>query len=233
MGTGVLIEQPGSPRWTFGESTKATQVFRGQYALARVSAPPRGSLGLGDFNGMKVSESSVEIERGGIGVLTVTYEGVPQDDDDEEFNLPPDEVDIDFAQQEIDARKLPRYAALTAEDLWAIDAWLNSADFNTQEFLDWMDSGENAALIAELRENLARGETHKLIWPPIVRWTSYSINEPVADGGGYIGDPFAPISFPPGYQWLRYGDQKSFTGSYWKLTRTWQAAESWSTDYYP
>jgi hypothetical protein len=235
-GTGVLTEQANSPRWEFGETARATQVFKGMYEIARASAVGKGVLGTGEFNGMKVASCTVERERGEIGVLTIVWEGLVLSEEDPEgdsIQLPPDEVELDHSLSEIDIKKLPQYSDLTKEDLWAIEAWIGSADFQTQEFLDWMETSENVAIIRELRDNLQRGETHKLLYPPVVRWTSYFVNPPPTTEGGFLEYPSgAPINVPSAYQYLRAGDSLSKSGSFWKLTRTWIGAEQWNPTIY-
>jgi hypothetical protein len=229
VGTGVLVEQVNSPQWTFAEKVSATQIFRGQYAMARASAAPRGALGLGEFAGMRVASSTVVPERGRIGTLTITYEGPPEADDGSQ--LPADECAIDYQQQEFDIRSHPTFASLTKEDFWGIDAFLNSSDFQTEEFLSWLSTGATAPKIDELLQRLQRQQDKFVMYPPIYRTTSFFLDEPFADGGGYIDYPFGLLTVPANFSWLRAGDTVNFNGTYWQLTRSWVGAggAGWDT----
>jgi len=226
QGTSVLMEVPTSPMWERGDTTRATQVFRSaSYALARASLPPKGAYGTGDFAGMFIVSATVSKERGQVGVLTLVYEGPGLVLD--EVVLPPDECEIDFAKDQQSIKELPLFSDLTDEDRWAIDVWVNSADFRTHEFFQYMESGANAALMGQLRERLLRGQEHKLIFPPVYRWTSYYLDEPYADGGGYIDFPNGPLTAPSNYMYLRAGDQLSFNGTFYRVSRTWIGAPMW------
>ena len=230
-GTGVLIEQPDSPLWERGDVTRATMKLKGLYALALASMLRKGALGTGAFAGMKVISSTVARERGGVGLLTIVLEGPAPEDDD--IILPPDEFECDFGQQELDIKKHPNYAALTAEDLWAVDAFINSADFQTVDFFEWLTEGPNGPAAESLLERLQRGEDHYAIFPPVLRWTSYFLDEPAPNGGGYIEIPPTPSAPTAGWAFLRAGDSISFNGTFWKLTRTWIGSRDWDNEIYP
>ncbi|HEY0549890.1 MAG TPA: hypothetical protein VGF13_09825 [Verrucomicrobiae bacterium] len=225
IGTGVLIEQPNSPHWNFAERVTATQIFKGQYALARASCPPKGALGLGEFAGMRVESSSVVPERMRVGVLTITYEGPPDADGDPQ--LPSDECDIDYAQQDFDIRSHPYFGDLTKEDLWAAEAFANSSDFQTADAFQWLESGVNSEKTLQLIERLQRGQEKYPLFPPLYTFTSYFLDDPGSDGGGYLQEPFGTLTAPGGWDWLRLGDKISHNGTFWKLTRSWLASELW------
>lgn len=234
QGTSVLQEVPTSPTWEFGETARVTRVFRSaSYYLTKASAPHRGAYGTGEFAGMKVVSSVVGKERGQIGVLTVVMEGPPSGVDAEDVQIPADEFEIEYGQQELDLRKHPIYAALTKEDLWAIDAALNASDFQTQEFFDWITTGANGPACESLLKRLQQGRDKYAVYPPVLRWTSYFVDEPAASGGGYLEFPFLPLTPPPGFDYLRAGDSLKHNGTFYVLTRTWVGAPSWDNEIYP
>ena len=92
-GSTALIEQPNSPRWTFGEQIELVRTLKGQYAVCLQSAPGFGAIGTGVAAGLRVRESTVTRERGSIGVLTIAFapfrnqpsENIPLPEDTEEM----------------------------------------------------------------------------------------------------------------------------------------------------
>jgi hypothetical protein len=225
-GTGVLQEQPNSPRWSYAETVQATQIFRGLYELARASALRKGTLGLGQFVGMRVASSTVEHERGGVGTLTIVWEGlaVSENENEGDVQMPPDEIDVSYEQQELDIRKHPYFAALTSSDLAGAKAYVEAGDPVT---LAELQSLGGDSLVNDLILRLQRGQENYVVYAPVIRHTSFFLNPPALDGGGYVDFPSIPGGAPSGWQYLRAGDSMSWNGSFYKLTRSWQAAPSW------
>ena len=205
---------------------QATQIFRGMYALARASAMRKGTIGLGEFTGMRVASCVVEHERGDAGTLTVTWEGlaVTEDEDEGDVQMPPDEIDVSYEQQELDIRKHPYFAALTSSDLAGAKAYVEAGDPVTLAELQSLGSDP---LVNDLILRLQRGVENYVVYAPVIRHTSYFLNPPWLDGGGYIDFPSIPGGAPSGWQYLRAGDSMTWNGSFYKLTRSWQAAPLW------
>src|SRR5689334_12912331 len=110
-GSTALIDQPGSPAWTFGESVEMVRTLRGQYAIALASAPGRGALGTGTAAGLRVLESTVQHERGGLGVLTIKFGPIPG----QAFNnipVPPEEETLERGVLTFGVETHPLFASL-------------------------------------------------------------------------------------------------------------------------
>lgn len=224
-----LYEQPDSPVWQFGERVTATQTFRGTYDLCLASAPARGALGTGDFTGGVVAAATVARERGGLGVLTIVYEGTTLGAWPGGATVPADECEIEDNQQEFAIQKAPIFSELSFDDLKAIQAFVDGDDV-TADVLEWIFDDELAqALVTKLQ----RGQTHFVLFPPVYSWTTHWLSEPAWDSGGYVEDPYGPVTPAMDVIWLRMGDKLSFNGSYWRLTRRWLGAYEWDEDIYP
>lgn len=241
FGTGALIEQEGSPLWQTGEKTTVTETYRGDWDLARASLPPRGVLGVGQLAGLRVAGGSVVREKGGIGLLTIQYEGLL---DGEETQVPPDEPELEYSQQEFAIENHAKFAVLTDDTIALCHDCANAktgqerADLEArlQEGIEDLTLGgfpDQAAAVEALFTRLNRGETHYSLNMPLVKFSSYYTSEPETDGGGYFEVPSAPITIPSGWTWMRLPDSKGYNQAFWKLTRSWQALKSPDTYIYP
>jgi hypothetical protein len=219
FGTETLVEQAGSPQWDFGDTITATQVFKGPHALCLSSAPLKGTAGSGDFAGLLVSKATVVREKGGIGLLTITYEGWLISEG-EGGQVPSDEVEIELIQQELAIEKHPKFSLIDTDGIRAAHAYVDAKEDKEITQFDWLFQYEDTT---ELVRRLQRGQDHYVMYVPVYVWTSYYITEPFVDPGGYPEDPFGPATAPLGFEWLRAGDTLSFTGAFWKLTRRWIA----------
>lgn len=226
----ALVEQSNSPQWEFAEKISATQIFRGSLSLCRSSAPRKGALGTGDYAGLTVESSTVLPDKGGLATLTIRYEGAGTDTD--ESQLPPDEFSIDNQPQEFALEKHPRYSGLSQTTFEAIRQYPTITDVTVASEL-WQKSIAPYDRAIELSEKLLRGQTHFTLWVPVYNWTAYYITEPSAESGGFGEDPFGPLAVPLGWEWLRKGDLVGFNGTYYTLTRSWQAAIEIDADVYP
>lgn len=219
-------EQLGSPAWDFQDRVTVTRRFRGTYAAVSAARPPNGAFGLGIYLGLRVTKSTLApVDRGGIWEMAFTMEGLPPTEP-----LPPDDAGITYTQQEFALEKHPRYSSLSDATREKVKSYLNAADPDQRgKIYDSIPVG----LAQELAGKLLAGQTHFTLYPPVYRWVMHSYLPPADDAGGYIQNPFGPIGFPSGYEWLRQGDDLQWTGNFWQLTRSWQSAYDWDADIYP
>jgi hypothetical protein len=233
LGDEALNEDPGSPRWEFGERITCRRTFRGSYALCLSSAPMRGAYGTGDFSGYRVDKSTVEHAPGDRGVLSIDY--LTSGEPDQGAQLPDSESSIELQQIEQDVRTNPRYTSLTSQNLNDITTLLEtdqtSAEWTAAQTRTQAD--EQWELINELWDKLERKNTHYALWVPTVRIKVFYWSPP--DGlvlGGYLEDPPAMYLTPPAGVYLRAADSVTFNGTTWEVTSSWIGAPDWDTDLY-
>jgi hypothetical protein len=233
LGEETLNEDPGSPRWEFGERIICRRTFRGSYDLCLSSAPMRGAYGTGDFAGYRVDKSTVDHAQGDRGLLVIDYQtsGEPP----QGATLPETESSIDLQQIEQDLRKHPRYTALTTGNFNDITTLLeNDQDkdaYNAAHARILAD--DQFELIDELWGKLERKITHYALWTPTVRLKVFYWSPP--DGlttGGFIEDPPAMWITPPSGTYLRAADSVQYNGTTWEVTSTWVGAPDWDADLY-
>lgn len=228
FGTGVMTEQPGSPHWELGEKASVTYTYRGQWALALASAPGKGTLGTGDAAGLLVARSTVVREQGGVGLLVITYEGIREDD----VQVPSDDIDDGFEQQDFALEKHPNFADLDEDDILAAHNYAAAKDDEEAANYGWIFT-EGSTQLQELARRLNRGFSHFKLDLPRLSWTTYWIDEPFLDAGGYFEIPGCPQSFDGGYDYIRLPDQRNWSNGFWRLTRSWQAVINPDTYIYP
>lgn len=231
-GTGVLIEQAGSPSWEFAEVARCTQIFRGDYGLALGSAPRRGYLGTGALAGLKVEGSTVVFEKGGIGLLTITYTGVLEGDD----QVPADEFEDGYDPQEFPIESHPYFAVLDDDTIRACKNYAEATDAEAKREAAWVIVEEDVDPQFQVRSDLAvrlnRGKTNFRYNLPVFTWTSYWTERPPLDPGQYLDTPtFADP--PTAFDYVRLPDRRRYTNGFWALTRSWQAVINFDTTLYP
>jgi len=234
IGQSGLLEMSDSPRWSFSKDKGAvlTRAFRGPYATALASRPPIGAFGLGTYAGLRVTDVQVTSEKPGIGQLTWTMEGALLTNGLPE--LPPETASVDPVKQEFRMEKHPLYSDITLDTLSAINSALSATkEEDRADYLLRIYEAADTDIAVPLYEKMAHGETHFVLYMPVYKWTFYSLTTPTLDEGGYLQDPYGPIPIPPGFDWLREADAFEWTGSFWKVTRTWQALINPDPDIYP
>lgn len=233
-GDAALIEQPDSPKWTFGESITAVRTFlASSHSVALSAAPMRGAQGTGEFAGLRVRESVVTKVRGGQGSLTITFESQPGAVPGQGSQLPADELEIVNEKIEQDLRKHPRYAAL-GQAMFSYINTLLEVKFDDPSVPEAQNQVFSNELAYELFLKLQRGATHYALYVPVYRWIVYSWT-PFLDleVGGFIETPINDVLPPPGgYQWLREGDRTHHNGAAWVKEMKWLGAPEWDADIY-
>ena len=208
-------------------------VFKGPYSLCLSSAPGFNAIGTGAAAGLRVKESTVTRERGGIGVLTIAY--APYGTALAEFlPLPPDTESLERNQLEYALQYHSKFASVTSQQLTDINTVLNT---------HWEDPVHGDAL-DRVNTNFAAGQlllkkqkgTHFFVeYPPIYTRNSYSWDEPTGlHGGGTTGSPPTfGLTLPAGFLWLRHADSLSHNGTHFELSRKWQGSKEIDPDLYP
>jgi len=239
IGQSTLQEAPDSPQWGFTveKGASVTRTFRGTYALAMASRPPLNAFGTGIYAGLRITSVEVHAEKPGIGVLTWTMTGALITDGLPE--LPPDTCSIEPAKQEFALESHPRYSSLDDDEKDAIHQALNATDETQRKdannSVDAFDLLASNTLRRELLEKLKKQQTHYVLYLGVYTWSLSSLTLPAADPGGYIQLPYGPIPAPVGPEtgWLREADKLEWTGSFWKLTRSWIAGIDIDPNIYP
>lgn len=231
-GSSQLEEAASSPQWKFGEKISVTRTFFGPYSLCLSSAPLRGAFGTGIATGLRVAESSVKRQKGGVGMLEVQYEtggGQPT----QGATLPRDEVSIKPEKLERALAKHPRYSSLTATELQVAKNILETVDISAQQDME-AQYASNALLMDYLAKR-QKGISHYVIYGVVYTLTLHFWNAPtdLTLGGFLEAPPTTPAGGPSDTIWLREGDNLSFNGTTWMVEKKWVGAPDWDTDLYP
>lgn len=215
----ALSEEPGSPRWVFGERFTCTRVFQASYTLCLNSAPMRGTLGTGEMEGYSVAQATVERQRGSLGRLTIEYETLGQPAQGGQLPRTQQSIELEKLERAIDQH--PRYAGLTEAQKHAIDTCVQTSTTD-QAYTTARALISGVPLAMELLDRLQRKQTHYALWTPVVRITEHYWSAPTGlTAGGSKEQPPSTIMTPPAADYLRAGDSVSFNGTTWQVTRTW------------
>ncbi len=234
---GTLSETPESGKLKLAERISYTQQFAGRYgdALIIAAGHPRGSIWTILFNGAPnlfcVDNTSLDLQKGGKGVVTIayTYLGV----------MPPDDFALEPAEINPPIERNPYFAALTQNDLDLAHHAFKSATADGKITIDGaIAASPNKVLIVSLVQKWLRGEKTYYLASYKFKHTLHTFNAPDAHPGGVIQQPFGAFAgyvAGSGLHWLRQADNVEWTNGLWKLTRTWYGAPSghWDPDLYP
>lgn len=258
----ALVRQPNSPKFTFGDRVKCTDTYRGPQWLAVSSMLARGTFGTGDRLGWVVNQSTVDTERGAIGVLTIEWEAggaasiMP---------LPIGDCWIESQEQYPRIERNKYFAALKP--------FPASVAFNAFQFVTPLGTDQNPFVIELFGAPAKAGPPAVAAVPPILtdptqlalaqalyrklmkgmetfylaswRYVDiiYSYILPDLNNGGIIQSPngIGKINIADNtISWLRLADNPipaGVNGSMWKITRTWLGgpanhANYWDPDIY-
>lgn len=233
----MLIEQSNSPVIRFGESVEMTRVFRAKYEIALASAPGKGALGVGSAAGLRVRESNVQREKGGIGVLTIEYESVPGVPF-ENVPVPPTTETLNRHALDFSVKSHPLFASLSDSDHANINTLIHTTpdDISHEQAFEYLATlpQPKKAVAENLYNKLSRGVLVYVQYPPEFTRTSYHWDEPQnPSGGGYIDTPVPLlISIPSGFEWLRAADNVEHNGTFYVLTEKWLGGKNIESDLY-
>ena len=234
---GALTETAESGRLRLAERITYAQQLAGRYAdaFAFANSHPRGSIWTISVSGATglfcVDDTSLDLQKGGKGVVTVNYLylGVTPPD---EFALTPFEINPPI-------EKNPCFASLTKDDLDKARTAFNAATAAGQTTLtNAITSTTNNALTTSLINKWLRGEETYYLAGFKFQHTLQSFSAPEGFEGGVIQEPFGAFAgyvSGAGLEWLRQADELVWSNGIWKLTRTWIGAPSghWDSDLYP
>ena len=236
-GSLLLIEQPTSPQWVFSDKVTVTRTWKGPYALALSSAALKGTAAVVSGNNMRVVQSTVSKERGGIGTLVISYDNDGQPS--QGAQLPLDEVTISVEKQERSLKSHPRYDGVTEAMKGQID------DLVSIKTTDSSYASMRAAVAAvplgnELYLKLRSGQVSYVFYTPTFKNTLHYWTPPggLTVGGFRTNPPASTVPLPTGsalgaLSWLREGDSVAYNGSTWQVTQAWLAGPDLDTDIYP
>lgn len=231
-GENRLWEQPDSPKWTFGETVTLELKYAGPYALCLASAPGRGAIGTGQAAGLRVKQSVVTRQRGGIGVLTIEMGplGAPPPVD---IPLPPDIEEVGGDNAEFALNFHPKYRDIPTSILDAVHTILNTT-FQDPSHIDAIDQVNQNFLWQEFLKKRQLGISHYTEWMPFYSRKIHSWDEPTnMSGGNIIETPVTVgVTLPPGFQWLRLPDHLSHDGTYYVRTISYRGSKDIDPDLY-
>lgn len=235
--------QPGSPhREHTPEGLRITLTYRGPYAALRENEPaPRilfdaldaaysADLDEDEFDGLYLSAVETHPDGAGIeGPATQRLIFQPID--------PGETIEIDIATLEKPLETHIHYELIT-DSVWAgFNTWEAEPDPTLRGDLKYKIPGTETVetltgIIAGLAQKKLRGVTSYILPAPIVRKTSYSLEEPETGGVGMVSDPGAG---PEGYQWLKTSDRAVYRKSdgRWERAQEWTGATAWDSEIYP
>jgi hypothetical protein len=259
-GSTLIAEQKGSPQFKFGKTVTCRRVFRGRpLAIWAARAYKGDSASVPNLGGGTIPMTVVGCDPGmdpsevGLATMTIDYEGAPED-----INLPPTEVSIEHAQQELAVEKHPtwkakfettdpafeggkplgpqRLAALNKAIKNGLDLQQIQDDPELRMLVNSSSAGYDADVYNVLKLRMQGIHTYA-IFPTTVQVVTYHLTEPVRKKGGYLEDPQTyGVTLSTEEQtlyYLRLGDKTEWTGTYFRWTKSWMGAPNWDGTLYP
>jgi hypothetical protein len=240
--TNALVETPESGTLIASDRIRWTQVFKGIYWLCRANQPARGAFGTGVFTGWVCNQSSVTMERGQIGKLTIEWEAggssamatLPIGD----FSLDPQELyprierNQHFLPLEEDNIKIannaalwtqrgvgtltsdPFYVALFGAPAIAANPTTTPPTPASDAVAPSITDSTQLELAQALYKKLLRGEETFYITAWRYSYEEFSYSKPTISNGGFTGTPGGPMrdALPINVVWLRLADHPQPAG---------------------
>lgn len=234
---------PGFPqRDRTPEGVRISLAYRGPYTVLRDNEPAplslfaalhsiyRASLEADEFSGLYLASVETTPDgagESGPGTLRLVFQPVD----------PGATLEIDNATLERPVESNPYYSLIT-DGIWArFNTWEQESDPTLRGQLKYRIPGTEdvetlTGIIAGLAQKKLRGTTSYIASYPVVRKTSYSLEEPETGGVGKRSDPEAG---PEGFEWLKTADRAMIRKSdgRWERVQEWTGAEVWDHDLYP
>ena len=228
----VLVEQPDSPTYVWGES--CVRKFKGLHSLCMSSGVDPYTLGTGAMSGWYVTKCTVNRLPKQIGELIIEYKPVGGSGGSGGGSaLPADEVGLEPFEINPRLETNSYFTTLTPTELASV-----------RDAVDGVDPTRSTAYAAlgvlakKLADKQRKGMDSYYLAGITYTWATYSWSMPGSMSlGGVIEAPGGPWSSDlntTDFAWLRQADSLSFDGSKYKLTSRWIGAPNghWDTDIY-
>ena len=252
--TNALVMQPNSPTLTYGDRVQAVDVYKGPQNMCAASMIPRGAFGTGFRSGWVCTKSSVTVERGLIGTLTIEWEAggtyATQPLPTGSFSLDPQELypkierakmfqgigfdTLNICYNAILGGNSNGHPKITPANLSSRFPNPNNDPAISQQL----------SLAQKLLAKLQLGEDTFYLASWRYTYEVYSYTEPTPNQGGFVvmGSPAGPAPQLPGnVSWLRLADKiepAGVNGSMYKTVLTFLGGPYlngmgwWDTDIY-
>lgn len=225
-----IKEQPGSPEIRMTrEGRIVTRVFQGTTADLAAFAPDYGA----DMDGYKVREWTLKTNvNGGLSTLTIHLDNLSTSDP---------EYEVEWVEVQKDLLTHPRYNSggtkpLSDDDRTALEIWRNEPRWSLKKAFQYDDNGTIRTLSSNAQDfakKILAGTDSYVVYAPVVRKKSYSITRPPTGQCGTRQTPPALSGYPPGYQWIKTGDRRLYTGGRWERYEEWTGVDRVDNDIYP
>jgi len=253
-GSRDLTETPESGEFSFknNESTGIV-ILEGPYETCLKNRPLRGSEIKG-YAGFIVDTVGLKRKAGSIGTLTITLSADPEAPVAQDIR-PEVKHEVEWVQIEKALITHPRYVyegatqgpkELDLEARVAIKFWEDcpnarlKAAFKYFEDPNKIKEEDAKTLTANAQDyatKILKGEDSYIIFIPVCRRTTTTMNEPVTSKAGHREDPPSgkfPKALIDAWKWLKTADRLSQSGksSKWEQIEEWTGANLWDTDLY-
>jgi hypothetical protein len=247
--TNALVETSESGTLAASDRIRWTQVFKGIYWICRVNQPARGAFGSGVTAGWVCNQSSVTMERGQIGKLTIEWEAggayakatLPVGD----FSMEPQELYPRIERNAFFVNLTPDNIKLACNAVY-LSIQDDALGINNNSFKTKLDAltGIQLTLGEALYTKKMRGEETFYITGWRYSYEEFSYMPIIPSSGGFTGTPGGPMSgyLPSNVVWLRLADHPQpagVNGSMYKNTINWlggplnDGVGFWDPDLYP
>jgi hypothetical protein len=244
---GELQEQPGSPAYEFGTTTKCTRTFEGPFVACLEQRPFYGQS-MEDTGTLQVVNVSVVRTEAGHGEMTIVLEspdyqrdGFGSTDGEEAQQ---ETYEVDWVEIDRPLLTNPHYSSLTAAEQNAFEAWKNETNPKTREQLAYtdVDTEQSVALSSYPHGSLLENAAQKVLkgidsyreWQPVARINSLHVAIPSTQPCGVWTNTKPFEACPSGYKWMKTADRPLRNGTSGRWTRNieWTGFEDIDGDLY-
>ena len=208
----------------------AVLIYRGPHSVLAAAQPAYGAASPAECPGMMVVDSELSKEPGRKGVLTVNCM-IGMDTPESDVRPPQPKPDCKFVRIDRAIELNKKYTQLF-QNMDSGDALLGDIQSALQgstpeERKRYVARFKNNALAYDLYLKKRKGDDQFIDFYPHATLIVYSPFPPtVLSKGGFIQQPSTRIPIPPGYAWLRMGDELSKPNQWWELTQQWIGAKA-------
>ncbi|MBE6413239.1 MAG: hypothetical protein E7035_01640 [Verrucomicrobiaceae bacterium] len=225
IGTTSVVEQSGSPRYSYSkEGLSIQRIYRGDMAELKEMRP---TVGHNASDGVKVI--SVEIyptSVSEIGEMVVKYDDFTSVSNEVEVGTEvlSDEIELEWSQLEKPLASAPIFKNVPFSEIQIVEKII-SGESNNSEIDKCCDDAK------KYYEKRQKGVSSYLIFAPVVRRTRQTRAKPSAGACGKISPPPMTVG---NYVFLKTADRvlKSNSDKFWTRTEEWTGADNWDRDLY-